>query len=139
MLEVVMNSVPIEIHIPYSEKEWKKAEKLMFQRVTFPAVIGTVFNRHRQMTGRVFYANTLDDFVPNKEGEEWLDSDIRPIHTLMHAGENFQKKMHVYGLVTYADERTIYLRGEKSCLRAATMDGVSLQAGDYVDLLGYIW
>lgn len=139
MLELEIHKDTVDIQIPYTEDAEAKVAELIFQRVDFPAVAGTVYNRHRQLTGRVFFVNSFDAFTPNTEGEEWVDQDVRPIETLMRMGANYQKLMHTRGTVTYADGQVVYLRGVESCIKVATFGGTRLQPGDYVDMLGFIW
>ena len=139
MLELEIHGSTVGIQVPMEPDTMERVAEMMFKRVSFPAVVGTIFNRHRQMTGRVFHVNSLKDFEVSPGGGLEVDSDIRPIETLMRAGQNYQKAIHTHGLVTFAGKNTLYLRGEVTSLKVATLGLADLQPGDYVDLTGFIW
>ncbi|MEO0794815.1 MAG: sensor histidine kinase, partial [Verrucomicrobiota bacterium] len=128
-----------KVLLPYSEEALKQISKMLFHRVFTSAVAETVFNQNRQMTGRRFLANSIDDLEINNVGEEWLNMDIRPIEALMRANANYQKAMHTRGTVTYCSEDRLFVRGDKASLKVITAGDSDLQPGDYVDLLGFIW
>lgn len=138
LLQLEIHDTKVEVQIPYSPDALEKASALMFQRIEVSAVVGTIYNRHRQMTGRMFLVNSPDDFVILTEDVAAIDKDVRPIETLMRAGVNYQKAMHTQGLVSFADENTVCLRGDQTCLKVFTLGSRQLLPGDYVDVLGFI-
>ncbi|MEO0796103.1 MAG: sensor histidine kinase [Verrucomicrobiota bacterium] len=128
----------ITVQIPYSKGAYDQLSDMLFQRVEFRAVVGTVFNKHRQMTGRVFVTNSVDDFTLNSEDTELDYTDLRPIEHLMRTGANYQKALNTRGLVTYSNEDRLYLRGKRASLKVTTLGNLSLEPGDFVEMLGFI-
>ncbi len=139
LLELEIHEGKCSIQLPYTPDGMDRAAALMYQRVEFPAVAGTVFNRHRQMTGRTFYVNSFDDFTVYLEDFQQQDWDVRPIEQLLWAGANFQKALHTRGTVAQVGRNEVYLRGDQMSLKAVMVDSTRLQPGDHVDLFGFIW
>ena len=139
MLEIEVSGSKAFVQVPMEPDTMERTAELMFQRVSFPAVVGTIFNRHRQMTGRVFHVNSMKDFSLFGDDVQWTDTDVRPIETLLRAGQNYNKALHTHGLVTFVGKNTIYVRGAVTSLKVATLRLADLRPGDYVDLTGFIW
>ncbi|MEM6883896.1 MAG: hypothetical protein AAF571_02615, partial [Verrucomicrobiota bacterium] len=139
ILELEVHGLPLSIQIPYSEESLQQVQELMFSRVLVPAVVGTIYNRHRQMTGRTFMVNSVDDFIPILELGEQPELENRVIEELLQGGETYLSELHTEGLVTYADDDFAYLRGQQTSLKAAILSDVDLRPGDYVDIRGFIW
>ncbi|VGO22286.1 Sensor histidine kinase LiaS [Pontiella sulfatireligans] len=129
--------IAMSIQVPYSEEAEKQLAEIMFKQVRFDAVIGSVFNRQRQLTGRVLYVNSVADFKPLHEEEPGAELQSVPIHSLMRLGVDHQQAVRTHGRVTYAGPREIFLRGEQACLKAAVLDGSAVEVGQRVELEGF--
>ncbi len=139
MLELEILDTRVGVQVPYAENAMEKAASLMFRRISFPAVVGTIYNRNRQMTGRVLFVNSMEDIEAISDGGEWDNLELWPIHTLMRSGGNYQKAVRTHGVVTFAGEQAVFLRGEQAALKVATIGGTELIPGDFVEVKGFIW
>lgn len=137
MLEVEFNDTVLDVQAPYSEAAVEKLSDLIFQRVKFDAVAGTLYNNQRQIVGRIFYVNSADGFEVIDDYEPPGGVKSRPIHKLMRDGVNHRFPVGTHGVVTRVVGRDIFLRGEETCLKATVQAAAEVQAGDYVELEGF--
>ncbi len=139
MLQIDSNGVLVDAQIPYSEAEAAMLADLMFQRVRFQAVEGTISNIHRQFSTRIFFVSTAAGFEVIDEVFNLRNIPRRAIHELMRAGSNHRFPVRTQGLVTRISGNDVYLRGERSCMKATIRPGTMVQEGDLVELDGFVW
>ncbi|MDZ8117541.1 sensor histidine kinase [Pontiella agarivorans] len=138
-LELMVNSVPVHVQMPWTEEVEKQVDELMFSRVKFNAVAGTQFNMNRQVVGRTFFVNTPDQFelIDNFKPGEGIA--ILPIHELMRAGDAHHRlPKGTKGMVTYVSDSHLYLRGEKACIKVMTRGRAEVAAGDCIEVEGVV-
>ncbi|WP_168433668.1 sensor histidine kinase [Pontiella sulfatireligans] len=132
-------SIQMGVHLLASEEVWKRLPKLMFSRVRVNALVGTLYNSQRQLTGHVFVINSINDIKLLVEEEASKEPLALPIHSLMRIGADRRQAVRTKGVVTYASPNEIFLRGEGASLRVAVLDGTELQVGQVVEVDGVVW
>ncbi|MDF7824816.1 sensor histidine kinase [Pontiellaceae bacterium B12227] len=138
-LEVMVNSIPMVVQLPWSEESEQKIDELMFSRVKFTAIAGTQFNLHRQVVGRTFFVSSaavfelIDDYRPRG------GVSVTPIHELLRSGDAHHRLAKATrGIVTYVQGQYMYLRGEEACIKVAMRSGAEVIVGDEVEVEGVV-
>lgn len=139
VLEVNQNDTLLDVQVPYSAENEKKLAGKMFSYVQFQAVAGTVFNDNRQAIGRVLFANSADDFVPNQFSQMFDREHPLKVHELMRNDRSHRQSVKTGGIVIYAGAREMYLRGEKASLKVTVPPGADADIGDTVVATGIPW
>lgn len=135
----INDSIQLGVHLPAKPPLWAELPKLMFRKVRLNAIVGTVYNAQRQMTGRVFILNSIGN-IELLEDEGLRSSAVSvPVEELMQVTVDPQQAVRTSGIVTHAAGNEIYLRGEESGLRVAVMNSDGLEVGQTVEVEGYVW
>lgn len=138
MVEIA-DSIQLAVHLPEAEQIWRRLPQIMFRRVRFNAVVGTVYNRQRQLTGRSFIVNSIDDFKLLEEDGLRRAVPALPIQALMQVDVNPREAVRTTGMVTHASESELFLRGEESSLKVAVLNNHGLEKGQRVEVEGFVW
>lgn len=138
MLEVAHDSGVLDVQVPLTEGSEQKINEFMFSRVRFNAVVGSQFNTNRQLIGRVFFVNSVDDLKVVDDEEPPGGVPVKAIHELMRSGENHQQRIRTQGMVTCVADRYIILRGAKACVRVNMRGAFSVVPGDYMEVEGFV-
>lgn len=137
-LMVEMYGGVYKVHLVLRPEELEKLAGLMFTRVRFNAVLGTVFNEDRQYTGRVFFCDSASDFV--RVGPKPAETGLAEIHELLRSNFDSDQLVHVRATITHAAHRDIYLRGSRASMKAVLPEwSEPLAPGDVVELAGIAW
>ncbi|VGO11892.1 Sensor histidine kinase LiaS [Pontiella desulfatans] len=137
-LAVQHNNSMLDVQIPQTEGAEEKVAELMFSRIRFNAVAGTQFNMNRQVVGRTFFVNSVDDFEVIDDYKPRKGLRVLPIHELMRSGENDRLPVGTHGLVSHVEGKHIYLRGEEACIKVTARAVPDVVVGDYVELEGFV-
>ncbi|MEO0793904.1 MAG: ATP-binding protein [Verrucomicrobiota bacterium] len=139
VIGIEMNGIEVAAQLPFTKEAYDRVKELMFRLVRFDAVAGSVYNRKRQLTGRIFFVNSADDITPIRK-ESW-DANPREfeIHELMRVGTKLREVIITQGVVTSVSGEELFLRGEESSLRVAMREPVEFEPGDRVQLKGLVW
>lgn len=139
-LKINRNNVVLNVLMPYSEHNEKRLAELMFKYVHFPAVCSTIFNKNRQAIGRLFLANSSDDFTVAQINVLSESPTELPIHKLyQHGIAGPRRKIQTQGIVTYVNSHELYLRGDLASLKVTTPLITNVQIGDEVQVCGIVW
>ncbi|VGO12787.1 Sensor histidine kinase LiaS [Pontiella desulfatans] len=139
MLLEINDSIQLGVHLPARPGLWKRLPELMFRRVRFNAVVGTLYNGQRQLTGRVFIVDSIDDFkLLDEEGLHAATRNL-PIQSLMRVHVDPREAIRTQGVVTHASANEIFLRGEETSLRVAVLNSNGLKEGQTVEVEGFVW
>lgn len=139
VLEVNQNDNVLDVQVPYSAYNEKELAQKMFNLVQFNAVAGTVFNDNRQAIGRVLFANSADDFMPNQFSQKFDTEKPLQVHELMRYDLSHRQTTKTGGMVTYAGGREMYLRGERASLKVTLPPDTNVSIGDEVIVTGVPW
>ncbi|VGO22442.1 Sensor histidine kinase LiaS [Pontiella sulfatireligans] len=137
-LEVSRNDLLLNIQMPYSESNEVRLTELMFEFVEFSAVCGTVYNPQRQAVGRIYYANSPDDFIAVDLSQNTAPAKLMQVHELYRYGISSRREVKTHGVVTYLGPREMYLRGEQAALKVAVSTRPDVEVGDEVMVQGVV-
>ncbi|MGJ8639690.1 MAG: sensor histidine kinase [Opitutaceae bacterium] len=139
VLELQKDNQTYLIQMPFTEETEAKLRDKLFQEVSFNAVVGTLSNDQRQMSGRVFFVNSAEDFLRVEEDPFSENSKKFPIHHLMKVNFDITKLVKTYGTVTSVTEGHITLRGEEANLLVSIPFHPEIAVGDLVIVEGIVW
>ena len=123
--------------VPISPDAAERAAALMQRPVRMRAVLGTVYNSHRQMIGRHFYVPSFDEIRPTAPAVNGAGVPLLKVLELLSRKFSPNDLVSVEGVVTQADAKGFHLRdGSGSARVQAAMSG-SLPAGTRVSVEGY--
>ncbi|QBG46869.1 sensor histidine kinase [Verrucomicrobia bacterium S94] len=138
-LGLIVNSVPVDVQLPWTETAEKQVDDLMFSRVKFRAVAGTKFNMNRQVVGRTFFVSSPDEFELVDNYRPGTGVEIKEIHELLRSGSAHHRlSTGTKGIVTYVADTHLYLRGEKACIKVKLRGEPAVEAGDRVEVEGVV-
>lgn len=135
----LQGAVSIVVQVPLSDAAIQRLPELMFRRVRFNALLGTVYNGRRQMAARSFLVYSVDDFEVLAEGNAAQGLQDLPIHKLLQCEMDPIREVRTRGTVTYVGQQEIFLRGEELSLKAVVQDVRTLKVGQTVELEGFVW
>lgn len=123
--------------IPRTTDVVDRAARLMQRQVRMQAVLGTVYNEKRQMTGRHFFVPSFDHLV--LDGPEADTSAARPlkISELLTAASSPTDLVRVEGIVTQTDAKGCYVRDSSGSTLVLTPSRADLRPGTQVAIDGF--
>ena len=139
LLQIIHHSSVLTVEIPWRENALERIEELMFRQVSFNAVAGIQFNMNRQIVGRLFYVNSVDDlnFI---EDRSWPNPEpLKAIHELARSGDNLNESVRTRGVVTYVSGDNLILRCDYACLAVRFRNEKDVQIGDFIEVVGYVF
>lgn len=139
LISLDVNGVEVYAQIPYSDAGLQRVRELMFRLVAFDAVAGSVYNKNRQLTGRIFFVNSAEDLVAHANDALNDDAPVYAIHELMQVGARLRQLVETQGVVTYVSESEFFLRGEQSSLKVVPRESPDVSLGDTVTVRGLVW
>jgi signal transduction histidine kinase len=123
--------------VPASPDAALRASALMQRPARMRAILGTVYNQHRQMIGRHFYVPSFDDIIPISPA---ADESPAPLLTAIELlGRNFSPTdlVRVEGVVTQEDAKGFHLRDGSGSVRVQAVMTGRLPPGARVGIEGY--
>ncbi|MEM6886466.1 MAG: sensor histidine kinase, partial [Verrucomicrobiota bacterium] len=124
---------------PFSQAALKRVRQFMFRRIWINAVVGTLFNENRQLTGRSFFIPNVENIQQERNFVEGEDVIAREIHELMRVDIGQEQVVETLGEVIHQWNNVFYIRGEHAALRVVTNKQVELHRGDSVIIQGLSW
>lgn len=136
-LVLEVHGLPFKAELPMSDDAENQAVALLQRPVRLRGVMGTIFNRQRQMTDRHFFVSSFASLVPTMPKLTAEVSPLLSVTTLLTGGYGPRALVRVQGRVTQLDDLGFYLRdGTGSTLiHAARVD--HLAPGAVVEVEGY--
>lgn len=139
MLVLDMQGHQVDVQVVHSPGAFERACDLLQQDVKINAVAGVLFNSQRQMTGRIFYANSVEAVVPVIPRNTGLPAPLCAIQDLQRGSFDYRQMVKTRGWVTYADGGDTFLRGDGASLKVRMQNSHHVHVGDYVETVGYVW
>lgn len=123
--------------IPLTPDAVDRAARLMQRQVRMTAVLGTVYNEKRQLTGRHFFVPSFDHLV--LAGPEADASTARPmkISELLTAASSPTDLVRVEGIVTQTNAKGCYVRDASGSTLVLTPSQADLRPGAQVAIDGF--
>lgn len=109
-LALEVHGLPFKAELPPGPDTEERAAALMQRPVRLRGVLGTIFNRQRQMTDRHFFVSSFDSIVPTLPP---TDADLSPllqVGALLTAGYGPLSLVRVQGVVTQSSGEGFHLR-----------------------------
>jgi len=123
--------------IPLTPDAVDRAARLMQRQVRMTAILGTVYNDKRQMTGRHFFVPSFDHIV--LAGPEIDPSTPRPlkIADMLVSHNSPTELIRIEGTITQLDPKGFHLRDSSGSTLVITPSRHELQAGARVAIDGF--
>lgn len=123
--------------IPLTPDAVERAARLMQRQVRMTAILGTVYNEQRQMTGRHFFVPSFDHIV--LAGPELDPSTPRPlkIADMLVSHNSPTELIRVEGTITQLDPKGFYVRDSSGSTLVLTPSRHGLRPGARVSIDGF--
>ena len=138
MLEMEVFGYQASVQIPYSQQNLMHASALMFQSVHFRGVACVQVNNRRQMTGRIFYISSMEDFT-SMQPEARLRPRALTVEQFLNENIKINNYVAVDGVIAHIDEKNLYLQDGVHHLHVRIKERVDFCVGDKVRVSGYAW
>ncbi len=136
-LDIEVHGLPFKAELPVETGAEERASALMQHEVVLRGVLGTIFNRQRQMTDRHFFVPSLDAITPAPLPNAGGDTPVVPITRLLTGGFGPQTPVRVRGIVTQRHHQGFYLRDASGATRVQAAPHGRLPPGSEVEVEGF--
>jgi signal transduction histidine kinase len=136
-LDIEVHGRPFKAELPMAAGAEERASALMQHAVVLRGVLGTIFNRQRQMTDRHFFLSSLDAITPAPLPAAGEDAPLVPITRLLTAGFGPQTPVRVRGIVTQLHRQGFYLRDASGATRVDAAPPGRFAPGSPVEVEGF--
>jgi signal transduction histidine kinase len=135
-LSLEVHGQPYKAELPMAAGAAESAADLMLRPARLRGVMGTIFNRERQMTDRHFFVPSMDFILPEPGFEESSEPERRRIGQLLTRDTGPDLRVRIRGIITQVSQGGFYLRDESGCtwIQAGVAD---VRPGDEVDVDGF--
>jgi signal transduction histidine kinase len=123
--------------VPNSPDAAARAAALMQRPARMRAILGTVYNQHRQMIGRHFYVPSFDDIRPLAPAENAADAPLLSVLQLLSRHYSPTDLVRLEGVVTQDDAKGFHLRDGSGSVRVQAVMTERLPPGTRVGVEGY--
>ncbi|MCB1134237.1 MAG: sensor histidine kinase, partial [Verrucomicrobiae bacterium] len=138
-LSVEAYGQPFKAELPLTPDAAKRAAGLMLRPARLQGVMGTIFNRQRQMTDRHFFVPSLDFIIPESDLAADARPEIRQIARLLTGDTGPRLWVRVTGTITQLADGGFYLRDDtaSTLVQASETAAANLKPGMEVEVDGY--
>jgi signal transduction histidine kinase len=136
-LTVEVHGWKLKARIPFGKHATERAAALMQRPVRLQAVIGTLFNQERQMTGRYFFVPSFDQIIPDKKLASAVNPPVRATNELLRINDTPQTLVRVAGVVTQTAGNDFYLRDASGSVLVRGTGKDRFAPGDRVEAEGF--
>lgn len=109
-LDVEVYGLALKAELPMTAGIEKQADTVLQRPVRLRGVMATLFNRHRQMTGRYFHVASFDSIIPIRLPTNGEASPLLNIKQLLTGAFGPTVQVRVQGIITQQDPLGFYLR-----------------------------
>ncbi|MEO0796778.1 MAG: sensor histidine kinase [Verrucomicrobiota bacterium] len=139
LVEVVRNNYTLNIKLPYSQESVRRFQEIMLDVVEVDVVAGSTYNTDRQLTGRIFFASSADDFVVvDSQAGEFQNPDDYAIGEFMGRSFDHRRVVRSEGVVTAVGDREIYLQDGDSSVQVSVVYPSQFGVGNLVSVEGFV-
>ena len=136
-LSLQVHGMPFKAELPTAPDAEKKAAALMQRPVRLQGVVGTIFNRQRQMTDRHLFVASFDAIVPTLPPADQGSPPLLTVGTLLSAGHGPLSRVRVQGVVTQTSTEGFYLRDASGSTLVHAAKADRLAPGSRVEAEGF--
>ncbi len=136
-LAVEAHGLPFKAELPMAADAVDRAAALMQRPVRLRGVMGTIFNRQRQMTDRHFFVSSFDAITPTLPQANGEASPLLTVGKLLTGGYGPTTLVRLQGVITQQTAKGFYLRdaGGSTLVQAAKTRHI--QPGSQVEVEGF--
>lgn len=136
-LAVDVHGLPFKAELPVTPDAAERAAALMQRPVRLQGVMGTIFNRQRQMTDRHFFVPSFASIIETSPLESGEGQPLLTVSQLLTGARGPAVLVKLRGIVTQMDPKGFYLRDStgSTLVQAARVD--HFPPGTLVDVEGF--
>lgn len=135
-LDVEVYGLPFKAELPLEHGAEARASGLLQRPVSMRGVLGTIFNRQRQMTDRHFFVASLAAITPIRVPAAGAAPRIA-VAQLLTGAFGPQTHVSIEGVVTQANEKGFYLRDATGSALVNAAPGSRFPPGARVEVEGF--
>lgn len=109
-LTVEVHGLPFKAELPMMDDAEKKAADLMQRPARLRGIMGTIFNRQRQMTDRHFFVPSFESITPTSPLADGENSPLLSVAQLLTGSLGPMTLVRLHGTITQQDSKGFYLR-----------------------------
>lgn len=136
-LALEVHGLPFKAELPVSPDSEAQAAQLMQRPVLLQGVMGTIFNRQRQMTDRHFFVPSFAAIIPTTPLEGSHDHPLLTVSELLTGPYGPATPVRVLGVVTQLDPKGFYLRDESGSTLVQAAKAGPIPPGSKVEAEGF--
>lgn len=136
-LTVEVYGRPFKAELPMSPNAEEMASSLIPRPVRLRGIMGTIFNRQRQMTDRHFFVPSFDDIIPEESVENEGDSPLLPVSRLLTESYGPTSLVRLRGTVTQRANEGFYLRDSSGSTLIQAPTPSDFPPGTVVEVEGF--
>jgi signal transduction histidine kinase len=136
-LAVEVHGLPFKAELPLTGDAEARAAALMQRPVRLRGIMGTIFNRQRQMTDRHFFVSSPESITPTVPQSGKENGPLLGVAQLLTGSVGPSTLVRVRGVITQRDSKGFYLRDAtgSTLVQAATPE--PLAPGTAVEVEGF--
>ena len=136
-LDIDVYGLPFKAELPVEARAEERAAALMQRQVRLRGVLGTIFNRQRQMTDRHFFVSSFDAIVPTMVVADGRTAPLIEVARVLTGGFGPKTPIRVQGVVTQSDPKGFYLRDASGSTLVYAARGSRFSPGTKVEIEGF--
>jgi signal transduction histidine kinase len=136
-LAVEVHGLPFKAELPVTEDAGVKAAALIQRPVRLRGVMGTIFNRQRQMTDRHFFVPSFASIIRTAPLENGEDYPLLTISQLLTGPYGPATLVRLQGTITQLDPKGFYLRDASGSTLVQAVKAGHLRPGTRVEAEGF--
>lgn len=136
-LSVEVYGLDFKAELPMTPDVEGGAARLMQRPVRLRGIMGTIFNRQRQMTDRHFFVPSLDSITPSVPQNDGENAPLLGVTQLLAGSHGPSVLVRLRGTVTQLDPRGFYLRDSSGSTLVQAAFSTHFQTGAMVEVEGF--
>jgi signal transduction histidine kinase len=136
-LAVEVHGLPFKAELPMTDDAPDQAAALMQRPVLLRGVMGTIFNRQRQMTDRHFFVPSFAAIVQTTPRENGETYPLLTVSQLLTGPYGPSTRVRLQGTITQHDLKGFYLRDATGSTLVQAANARHLQPGTHVEAEGF--
>lgn len=123
--------------LPKSEDADALAAALLQRPVKMRGILATIYNHHRQLTGRHFFVPSFDCFLPSAPAVDATKARTLLVNELLRSGTSVNDLVRLEGVITQHNAKGFYLQDESGGTFIQGVKADHLLPGSKVRVEGY--
>lgn len=136
-LDIDVYGLPFKAELPVADRAEESAAALMQRQVILRGVLGTIFNRQRQMTDRHFFVSSFDAIMPVNAISDAGPAPLVNVAHVLTGGFGPATPIRVRGVVTQHDPKGFFLRDASGSTLVYAARGSRYTPGTRVEIEGF--